>query len=43
MRIRQREIRKNRKREEEQLKVRIKGLQAAKASPAGKSRAKKSA
>ncbi|MEP6756429.1 MAG: hypothetical protein ABJA67_13070 [Chthonomonadales bacterium] len=41
MRIRAREIRKNRKREEEQLKVRIKSLQAAKANPAGKKTAKR--
>jgi hypothetical protein len=34
MRIRSKEIRKNRQREEEQLKVRIKELKAAKAAPA---------
>ena len=42
MRIRSKEIRKNRKREEEQLKARIKEIQAAKSAPvAPKTRTRK--
>jgi hypothetical protein len=44
MRIRSKEINKNRKREEEQLKARIKDLKAAKAAPvAPKPRARRAA